>query len=192
MVLTRRMSHSKLQTCITAQENAAKEQRKYQAKLLNLSCFQLWFVDHVSVTCFPRMQIVGCVSIWSSVYFKYSVSTDPPGQYCKDHVIFFVFGFISAALRTICVALSCSFYYYCCFFRSNHNWNFFRESSENKKRQALDSPRLGDPLWTSVIYLTFSCFSFAGAKCIFFLNFIYKVTTTIFKEKYVQGFSLFS
>lgn len=41
VVLMRRMSHSKLQKCITAQENAAKEQRKYQAKLLNLSCFQL-------------------------------------------------------------------------------------------------------------------------------------------------------
>lgn len=47
VVLTRRTSHSKLQTCITAQETAAKEQRKYQAKLLNLSCFQHRFVEVV-------------------------------------------------------------------------------------------------------------------------------------------------
>lgn len=39
-----------------------------------------------------------------------------------------------------------------------------------------------------VIYLTFSCWS----KMYLFLNFIYKVTITIFKEKYMQGFSLFS
>lgn len=47
VVLTRRTSRSKLQTCIIAQENAAKEQRKYQAKLLNRSCFQLRFVEVV-------------------------------------------------------------------------------------------------------------------------------------------------